>query len=97
MKYCISVCYSAILHELLQLENGSDQGTTAQQQKQLRDHLKHYITLMNEVLMSEMVQSNGAIYREKVRILQTRLFTIAKVVNVFLFLNIRHSIVCVTF
>jgi cohesin complex subunit SA-1/2 len=63
IKYCISACYSAILWELRQLENGSGRGTSAaQQQKQLRDHLDTYIPLMTELV----VTSNVALYREEV-------------------------------
>ena len=66
IKCCISACYSAILWELLQLENGSGRGTSAaQQQKQLRDHLEQYIPLMNEIV----VTSNVALYREEVQLL----------------------------
>ncbi len=63
IKYCISACFSAILWELLQLENGSGRGTSAaQQQKQLRDHLDSYIPLMTELV----IMSNIALYREEV-------------------------------
>nr|CAH0108959.1 unnamed protein product [Daphnia galeata] len=62
IKYCISACYSAILWELLQLENGSGRGTSAaQQQKQLRDHLDAYIPLMTELVIT----SNVALFREE--------------------------------
>lgn len=65
IKYCISACYSAILWELLQLENGSGRGTSAaQQQKQLRDHLDSYIPLMTELVIT----SNVALFREEVRV-----------------------------
>lgn len=74
MKYCISACWSAILWELLQLENGSGRGTSAaQQQKQLREHLDAYIPLMTELV----VTSNVAMYREEVRfyfVLNVKLF-----------------------
>ncbi len=63
VKHCISACYSAILWELLQLENGSGRGTSAaQQQKQLRDHLDTYIPLMTELV----VTSGEALFREEV-------------------------------
>lgn len=62
VKHCISACYSAILWELLQLENGSGRGTSAaQQQKQLRDHLDTYIPLMTELV----VTSGEALFREE--------------------------------
>ncbi|EFX88480.1 putative stromalin antigen protein, SA-D [Daphnia pulex] len=62
IKHCISACYSGILWELLQLENGSRRGTSAsQQQKQLRDHLDAYILLMKELAIT----SNVALVRDQ--------------------------------
>jgi cohesin complex subunit SA-1/2 len=62
--HCISACYSVILWELRQLKNGSGRGTSAgQQQKQLRDHLNDYISLMTLLIIA----SDDHLVREEVR------------------------------
>ena len=59
----MSACCSAILWELLQLENGSERRTSvAEEQKQLRDHLDAYIPLMTEFITSPV-----ALIREEVK------------------------------
>lgn len=70
VKHCISACCSAILWEILQLEDNLGQNTSAaEQQKQLRDHLNDFIPLMTELMST----STFALLREKVFFVYTKL------------------------